>query len=148
MVERAYIGSDCGLSCWQGKLIDYLIPTTSRRTVIGINALMASSDASDDYKHQLAIKLSRAINLVNPNDLFAERVINIAKQSSLQEFIEGMHTASGSAVLMKTDYFYRCQSIWKLQGLVSSRGTFGNFGTCEAGRDWDCSTTDSGDYCT
>jgi hypothetical protein len=83
--------------------IDYLSYATLRRTVIDINAVMASSDASDDYKHQLAIKLSRAINLVNPNDLFAERVINIAKQSSLQEFIEGVYTAPDSAVSIETN---------------------------------------------
>jgi hypothetical protein len=112
------------------------------------NAVMASSDASDDYKHQLAIKLSRAINLVNPNDLFAERVINIAKQSSLQEFIEGMYIAPDSTVSMMSDRLYRCKSIWELQRLVSSGGTLGDFGTCEAGRDRHCSTTDSGYYCS
>ncbi|KAH9947324.1 P-loop containing nucleoside triphosphate hydrolase protein [Amylocystis lapponica] len=49
---------------------------------------MASPSPSDDaFTHQLAIKLSRALNLVNPNDLFARRVQDIAKTTSLDGFI-------------------------------------------------------------
>ncbi|KAH7926220.1 P-loop containing nucleoside triphosphate hydrolase protein [Leucogyrophana mollusca] len=47
-----------------------------------------TADAKDEFKHQLAIKLSRALNLVNPNDLLAERVIDIAKTNSADAFIK------------------------------------------------------------
>ena len=43
--------------------------------------------SSSDFNHQLAIKLSRALNIVNPNDLLAQRVTEIAKSNSLPDFI-------------------------------------------------------------
>ncbi|OBZ79971.1 Pre-mRNA-splicing factor ATP-dependent RNA helicase PRP16 [Grifola frondosa] len=46
---------------------------------------MASTD--DVFTHQLAIKLSRALNIVNPNDLLARRVQDIAKTNSVDSFI-------------------------------------------------------------
>ncbi|XP_006454836.1 hypothetical protein AGABI2DRAFT_61322 [Agaricus bisporus var. bisporus H97] len=45
-----------------------------------------SSDDHDEFLHQIAIKLSRALNLINPNDLLAERVIDIAKTNSIDGF--------------------------------------------------------------
>lgn len=45
-----------------------------------------SPNADDGFKHQVAIQLSRALNLVNPNDLLAERVIDIAKTNSSEGF--------------------------------------------------------------
>ncbi|KAF8665135.1 hypothetical protein AX16_000601 [Volvariella volvacea WC 439] len=48
---------------------------------------MASDDAVD-FDHQLAIKLSRAMNTLNPNDLLARRVIDIAKNNSVDGFIQ------------------------------------------------------------
>ncbi|KAG2069860.1 P-loop containing nucleoside triphosphate hydrolase protein [Suillus decipiens] len=45
-----------------------------------------SPNADDGFKHQIAIQLSRALNLVNPNDLLAERVIDIAKTNSAEGF--------------------------------------------------------------
>jgi pre-mRNA-splicing factor ATP-dependent RNA helicase DHX38/PRP16 len=44
---------------------------------------------AEDYTHQLAIKLSRALNLVIPNDLLATRVIDIAKTNAEADFIGG-----------------------------------------------------------
>lgn len=48
-----------------------------------------SSNTDDGFKHQVAIQLSRALNLVNPNDLLAERVIDIAKTNSAEGFAKG-----------------------------------------------------------
>ncbi|KAG2160253.1 pre-mRNA splicing factor [Suillus bovinus] len=45
-----------------------------------------SPNTDDGFKHQVAIQLSRALNLVNPNDLLAERVIDIAKTNSAEGF--------------------------------------------------------------
>ncbi|KIK91836.1 hypothetical protein PAXRUDRAFT_148626 [Paxillus rubicundulus Ve08.2h10] len=47
---------------------------------------MASSNANDDFRHQVSIKLSRALNLVNPNDLLAERVMGIATTNTVEGF--------------------------------------------------------------
>ncbi|EIW86276.1 hypothetical protein CONPUDRAFT_45914 [Coniophora puteana RWD-64-598 SS2] len=44
--------------------------------------------AHEEFNHQLAIKLSRALNLVNPNDLLAERVSDIAKTNSVDGFVQ------------------------------------------------------------
>ena len=43
----------------------------------------------DEFNHHLAIKLSRALNIVNPNDLLAQRVSELAKQHTLEGFIKG-----------------------------------------------------------
>ncbi|KAJ3770349.1 pre-mRNA splicing factor [Lentinula raphanica] len=48
---------------------------------------MTSETDNDAFIHNLAIKLSRAVNLINPNDLLAQRVIDIAKTNSLDGFI-------------------------------------------------------------
>ncbi|GAW02727.1 pre-mrna splicing factor [Lentinula edodes] len=47
---------------------------------------MTSTDGND-FTHRLAIKLSRALNTINPNDLLARRVTDIAKTSPLDGFI-------------------------------------------------------------
>lgn len=44
----------------------------------------------DDFKHNLAIKLSRALNTVNPNDLLAQRVTDLAQQHDLEGFQKGI----------------------------------------------------------
>uniref|UniRef100_A0A0W0F2G2 Pre-mRNA-splicing factor ATP-dependent RNA helicase PRP16 n=1 Tax=Moniliophthora roreri TaxID=221103 RepID=A0A0W0F2G2_MONRR len=49
---------------------------------------MASPPPAEEFNHQLAIKLSRALNIVNPNDLLAQRVTDIAKTNSLDGFIK------------------------------------------------------------
>ncbi|RDX51455.1 P-loop containing nucleoside triphosphate hydrolase protein [Lentinus brumalis] len=41
----------------------------------------------DDFTHHIAIQLSRALNLVNPNDLLARRVQDIAKTNTVDGFI-------------------------------------------------------------
>ncbi|KAF7317971.1 hypothetical protein MKEN_00885500 [Mycena kentingensis (nom. inval.)] len=46
-------------------------------------------DADADFKHAIAIKLSRALNTLNPNDTLAQSVCNIAKSNSLPDFIKG-----------------------------------------------------------
>lgn len=45
--------------------------------------------AHDAFVHELAIKLSRALNIINPNDLLARRVIDIAKTNSVDSFVQG-----------------------------------------------------------
>ncbi|CAE6358865.1 unnamed protein product [Rhizoctonia solani] len=42
----------------------------------------------DPFVHNIAIKLSRALNIVNPNDLLATRVINIVKSNTPDGFIK------------------------------------------------------------
>ncbi|KAI0044061.1 P-loop containing nucleoside triphosphate hydrolase protein [Auriscalpium vulgare] len=46
--------------------------------------------AHDDFNHQLAIKLSRAASLVNPNDLLATRVTDIARTNDEAGFIKAV----------------------------------------------------------
>ncbi|EKM60346.1 uncharacterized protein PHACADRAFT_83024 [Phanerochaete carnosa HHB-10118-sp] len=49
---------------------------------------MASPPPGEDaFTHNLAVKLSRALNLINPNDLLAHRVQDIAKTNTLEGFI-------------------------------------------------------------
>ena len=50
----------------------------------------AATSSDEDFTHTLAIKLSRALNIVNPNDLLARRVIDIAKTNSLDGFTSGL----------------------------------------------------------
>ncbi|THH05571.1 hypothetical protein EW145_g4696 [Phellinidium pouzarii] len=46
------------------------------------------SEIHDAFVHELAIKLSRALNTINPNDLLARRVIDIAKNNTLEGFVQ------------------------------------------------------------
>ena len=49
-----------------------------------------ASNNDDEFTHHIAVQLSRALNLVNPNDLLAQRVKEIAKGKSVDEFIAGV----------------------------------------------------------
>ncbi|KAI0353162.1 P-loop containing nucleoside triphosphate hydrolase protein [Trametes cingulata] len=49
--------------------------------------MASTSNGEDEFVHHIAIKLSRALNLVNPNDLLARRVQDIAKTNTLDGFI-------------------------------------------------------------
>ncbi|KAJ7223236.1 pre-mRNA splicing factor [Mycena pura] len=48
----------------------------------------AACPSMEDFNHQLAIKLSRALNTINPNDLLAQRVTDIAKSNSVEDFVK------------------------------------------------------------
>ena len=50
------------------------------------------SEKHDAFVHELAIKLSRALNTINPNDLLARRVIDIAKNNAREGFIQGIQS--------------------------------------------------------
>jgi hypothetical protein len=78
-----------------------------------------SSGNNEDYTHQLAIKLSRALNIVNPNDLLARRVTDIAKTNSVDGFIKGTNELI-EPVSLNILPFYSCQVFWQVQGLFSS----------------------------
>ena len=45
-------------------------------------------DGVDEFTHNVAIKISRVMNTLNPNDLLARRVIDIATNSSEDGFIQ------------------------------------------------------------
>jgi pre-mRNA-splicing factor ATP-dependent RNA helicase DHX38/PRP16 len=53
--------------------------------------VMASSAAAgtDEFTHKVAIKLSRVLNIINPNDLLARTVIDVAKSNSFDDFAKG-----------------------------------------------------------
>jgi len=53
--------------------------------------MTSPNDGHDEFNHQVAIKLSRALNTLNPNDLLAQRVIDIAKTNSTDGFIAGAY---------------------------------------------------------
>ncbi|KAG8888201.1 DEAH-box RNA helicase prp16 [Tulasnella sp. 332] len=50
------------------------------------------TQGEDPFVHNIAIKLSRALNIINPNDLLARRVIGIAKTNSEPAFIKAAKT--------------------------------------------------------
>ena len=55
------------------------------------SSLMSSpTNGEDEFVHHIAIQLSRAMNLINPNDLLARRVQDIAKNNTVDGFVEGM----------------------------------------------------------
>lgn len=53
----------------------------------------------DPFVHAVAIKLSRALNSINPNDLLARRVIDIVKSNSPDGFLKGASTLRLEEVL-------------------------------------------------
>ncbi len=56
-------------------------------------------DGVDEFTHNVAIKISRVMNTLNPNDLLARRVIDIAKNNSADGFIKA---ASGFGLTQTT----------------------------------------------
>ncbi|KAI1785395.1 P-loop containing nucleoside triphosphate hydrolase protein [Ganoderma leucocontextum] len=54
--------------------------------------MASTTNGEDDFTHNIAIQLSRAMNLINPNDLLAHRVQDIAKNNSVDGFIEAAKT--------------------------------------------------------
>ena len=52
--------------------------------------MATEANGEDDFTHHIAIQLSRALNLVNPNDLLARRVQDIAKTNTVDGFIAGV----------------------------------------------------------
>ncbi|EPQ61179.1 hypothetical protein GLOTRDRAFT_69469, partial [Gloeophyllum trabeum ATCC 11539] len=52
------------------------------------NGANGQESHDEDFNHHIAIKLSRALNIVNPNDLLARRVQDIAKTNTLEGFIQ------------------------------------------------------------
>jgi len=48
---------------------------------------------NDDFNHHIAIKLSRVMNTMNPNDLLAQTVIEFAKTNTTAGFIKGIFCA-------------------------------------------------------
>ena len=61
--------------------------------------MASTTDQNDEFSHQIAIKLSRAMVVlnpmlsVNPNDLLARNVINLAKDNdSVEGFMKGMQS--------------------------------------------------------
>ena len=51
---------------------------------------MSQPSENNDFVHKIAIELSRAVNLLNPNDLLAKSVIQVAKDhKSVETFIKG-----------------------------------------------------------
>ncbi|TDL14984.1 hypothetical protein BD410DRAFT_856987 [Rickenella mellea] len=51
-----------------------------------------ANGAHETFIHELAIKLSRALNIINPNDLLARRVVDLAKNNSVDGFIQAAKT--------------------------------------------------------
>lgn len=49
---------------------------------------MDGPSSTDGFTHNVAIKISRAMNSLNPNDLLARRVIDIAKSNSVDGFVK------------------------------------------------------------
>ncbi|EIN13223.1 hypothetical protein PUNSTDRAFT_56300 [Punctularia strigosozonata HHB-11173 SS5] len=49
---------------------------------------MADQEQHDEFVHHIAIKLSRELNIINPNDLLARRVIDIAQSNTQDAFIK------------------------------------------------------------
>jgi hypothetical protein len=83
-----------------------------------MSANIAADNASDGFKHQVAIKLSRALNIINPNDLLAERVIDIAKTNSADGFAKGQFHCVRSHVYLLTTC-YSSPGLWQVSRFLS-----------------------------
>ena len=59
----------------------------ANKTLSHLDSVVAM-DATDEFTHNVAIKISRAMNSLNPNDLLARRVIDIAKNNSVDGFVK------------------------------------------------------------
>ena len=64
----------------------------------------AHSEQKDAFMHEVAIKLSRQLNTINPNDLLARRVIDIAKNNTEEGFIQGVYINHSYMILSHTNF--------------------------------------------
>ena len=79
---------------------------------------MNAADLVDPFVHNVAVKLSHAQNTINPNDLLARSVIDIAKSQSRLAFVKGSGVSLSPLA--------RCQlnlNLW----VSTAAGTFGKF---------------------
>ncbi|KZT35459.1 hypothetical protein SISSUDRAFT_169695 [Sistotremastrum suecicum HHB10207 ss-3] len=54
--------------------------------------VQSGEQSSEEFVHKIAIKLSRALNLINPNDLLARRVVDIASRNNHDQFLKAAMT--------------------------------------------------------
>lgn len=102
-------------------------------------------EGHDEFIHQIAIKLSRAINTVNPNDLLARNVVEIAKTQSMDGFMTGVqkHRHHRDFISIST---FSGQGFWQVQGFFSSRIIYRNLVACQGGNDRCLVATDTRHY--
>jgi pre-mRNA-splicing factor ATP-dependent RNA helicase DHX38/PRP16 len=55
-----------------------------------------TANEEDGFVHEVAVKLSRVLNIINPNDLLATRVIDIARNNTESGFIDGTQRDTNS----------------------------------------------------
>ncbi len=110
-----------------GNLVSMHSPTQSTGT--------ASEGQHNEFVHKIAIKLSRAINSINPNDLFARRVIEIAKSNAndLQQFINGENlktVACFAVMLIRVNTWFSIMRsgswFWEFQGSILAGASLRN----------------------
>lgn len=99
----------------------------------------------DEFIHQIAIKLSRAINTVNPNDLLARNVVEIAKTQSMDGFMTGVLKPRHHRDFISIST-YSGQGFWQVQGFFSSRIIYRNLVACQGGNDRCLVATDTRHY--
>lgn len=104
--------------------------------------MSSSTNGEDEFIHHIAIQLSRAVNLVNPNDLLAKRVQDIAKNNSVEGFIEGAFLLS---VLWLSAVVTCClrsgKEFWQVQAFLPCRTPCRDLVAREAGGHWATATT-------
>jgi hypothetical protein len=99
----------------------------------------------DEFIHQIAIKLSRAINTVNPNDLLARNVVEIAKTQSMDGFMTGVqkprHHRDFISISTSSGHGF-----WQVQEFFSSRIIYRDLVACQGGNDRYLVATDTRHY--
>ena len=80
-----------------------------------VHFMASASNDKNIFVHQVAIKLSRQLNTINPNDLLAERVIDIAKTKTAEDFTTGVFH---SRVLVFKLMYSSCEIFWQVQGFI------------------------------
>jgi len=80
--------------------------------------MASASNEKNIFVHQVAIKLSRQLNTINTNDLLAERVIDIAKTKTAEDFTTGVFR---SRVLVFKLMYFSCEIFWQVQGFILAR---------------------------
>jgi hypothetical protein len=87
--------------------------------------MASGGDHSDEFIHQVAIKLSRAMVMlnpaisVNPNDLLARNVINMAQDNeAVEQFMKGLLSVLASLHRCSQRPTFSCQIFWQVSRLL------------------------------
>ncbi len=94
----------------------------------------------DAFVHEVAVKLSRALNTINPNDLTARNATDTAKSNNVEGFIKGRWTLFNLSCTVEPTISISFEHLWEIPACLPDRVARRHRYALEAGDNWCCSS--------